>query len=289
VFETTRDVTVVQVRRQVLVIAGVDRTEREISAIEFVLLANETDRTLLPDVSNPAMMSFLRFSLPPGTHDLDVQSNLPSREVISVGSGFAITSPVIPGRHSVEFSYIFPYHGNALSYRQPLLQGAEVYQVLVPERLAPLRAGMLDEVEPVRIQGTVYQAWERRNIDAGQGVALEFLELPEPSLTDRFQRAITSATLWQAVLPSALGAFLAVLVLLGVYKGRAGFRAATEALGAPGGDIPLDPDRMVQEIADLDDRYERGELIDAEYRERRQGLKSRILESRQNEPGRSQD
>ena len=55
VFETTRDVTVVQITRQVLVIAGVDRTEREISAIEFVLLANETDRTLLPDVSNPAM------------------------------------------------------------------------------------------------------------------------------------------------------------------------------------------------------------------------------------------
>ena len=65
----------------------------------------------------------------------------------------------------MEYSYVFPYEGNALSYRQPLLQGAEVYQVLVPERLAPLRAGMLDEVEPVRIQGTVYQAWERRNID----------------------------------------------------------------------------------------------------------------------------
>ena len=57
------------------------------------------------------MMSFLRFSLPPGTHDLDVQSNLPSREIISVGSGFAVTSPVTPGGHSVEFSYIFPYEG----------------------------------------------------------------------------------------------------------------------------------------------------------------------------------
>ena len=289
VFETTWDVTVVQVRRQVLVIAGVDRTEREISAIEFVLLANETDRTLLPDVSNPAMMSFLRFSLPPGSHDLDVQSNLPSREVISVGSGFAITSPVIPGRHSVEYSYLFPYQGSALSYRQPLLQGAEVYQVLVPEHLAPLRAGMLDEVEPVRIQGTVYQAWESRNIDAGQGVALELLELPEPSLPDRFQRAITSTTLWRVVLPSALGAFLAVLLLLGAFRGRAGFRTATEALGAPAADVPLDLDRMVQEIADLDDRYERGELIDEEYQERRQGLKSRILESRQNAPGRSPD
>ena len=120
-------------------------------------------------------------------------------------------------------------------------------------------------------------------------MALELLELPEPSLPDRFQRAIISTTLWRVVLPSALGAFLAVLLLLGAFRGRAGFRTATEALGVPAADVPLDLDRMVQEIADLDDRYERGELIDAEYRERRQGLKSRILESRQNEPGRSQD
>ena len=279
VFETTQDVTVVQVSRQVLVIAGVDRTGREITAVEFVLLANETDRTLLPDVSNPAMMSFLRFSLPPGAHDLDVQSNLPSREVISVGSGFAITSPVIPGGHSVEYSYTFPYKGNALSYRQPLLQGAEVYQVLVPERLAPMRVGLLDEVGPVRIQDTVYQAWESRNIAAGQGVALEFLELPEPSLPDQFQRAITSASLWQVMLPGALGAFLTVLLILGAYKGRVGLQPSLGAAGGPGGDVPPGRERIVQEIADLDDRFESGELNDTEYLERRQALKSRILGS----------
>ena len=279
VYETTRDVTVVQVRRQVLVIAGVDRTKREISAIEFVLLANESDRTLLPDVSNPALMSFLRFSLPPQTRDLDVQSNLPSREVISVGSGFAITSPVVPGGHSVEYSYIFPYEGNVLSYRQPLLQGAEVYQVLVPERLAPIRVGTLEKVEPVRIQGTLYQAWEERHIDPGQGVALELLELPEPSLPDRFERAITSAALWRTLLPGALGAFLAVLLLFGAFKGRVGFRPSPETVRELGDDTPPGRDRMVQEIASLDDRFEKGELMDAEYRERRQVLKSRILES----------
>ena len=279
VYETTRDVTVVQVRRQVLVIASVDRTKREISAIEFVLLANESDRTLLPDVSNPALMSFLRFSLPPQTRDLDVQSNLPSREVISVGSGFAITSPVVPGGHSVEYSYIFPYEGNVHSYRQPLLQGAEVYQVLVPERLAPIRVGTLEKVEPVRIQGTLYQAWEERHIDPGQGVALELLELPEPSLPDRFERAITSATLWRALLPGALGAFLAVLLLFGAFKGRVGFRPSPETVGELGDDTPPGRDRMVQEIASLDDRFETGELMDAEYRERRQVLKSRILGS----------
>ena len=277
VYETTQDVAVVQITRQVLVIAGVDPAEREISAIEFVLLANESDRTLLPDVSNPAMMSFLRFSLPPETHDLDVQSNLPSREIISVGSGFAVTSPVIPGGHSVEFSYIFPYEGNVLSYRQPLLQGAEVYQVLVPERLAPLRVGALEKVEPVQIQGTEYQAWEGRDISPGQGVALEFLELPEPSLPDRIEGAITSANLWSVLLPGALGAFLAALLALGAFRGRVGLSASSGASGELGGIMLSSRDRLVQEIADLDDRFERGELIDAEYRERRQVLKNRIL------------
>jgi hypothetical protein len=289
VYETTQDVTVVQIRRQVLVIAGVDRAEREISAIEFVLLANDSDRTLLPDVSNPAMMSFLRFSLPPGTHDLDVQSNLPSREIISVGSGFAVTSPVVPGGHSVEFSYIFPYEGNALSYRQPLLQGAEVYQVLVPERLAPIRLGALNKVEPVQIQGTEYQAWESRGISPGQGVALELMELPEPSLTDRFEGAITSANLWRALLPGALAALLAALLALGAFRGRVSLAGSLEASGEPGGLALSSRDRLVQEIADLDDRFEKGELIDSEYRERRQVLKSRILNHSEQAPEHAPD
>ena len=169
----------------------------------------------------------------------------------------------------------------------PLLQGTQVYQVLVPERLAPLRVGALDEVEPVRIQDTVYQAWERRDIDVGQGVALELLELPEPSLPDRFGRAITSAALWQVMLPSVWGAFLAVLLLIGVYKGRVELQPSLGTAGVLGDDIDPGRNQMVQEIADLDDRFEKGELIDQEYRERRQALKIRILETPEHSPGQS--
>ena len=289
VYDTTRDVTVVQFRRQVMVIAGVDASEREVSAIEFVLLANESDRTLLPDVSNPAMMSFLRFSLPPGSHDLDVQSNLPSREIISVGSGFAVTSPVVPGAHSVEFSYIFPYEVNELSYRQPLLQGAEVYQVLVPDRLTPVRVGGLNKVEPVQIQDTRYQAWEGRGISPGQGVELELVNLPEPSLLNRIEKTVTSASLWQAMLPAALAALLAVLLLFGAFQGRVGLRSVPRVSGGLGEDVIPDRESMIHEIADLDDRFESGELVDSEYRGQRQALKSRVLEATQRSPEQSPD
>ena len=60
VYETTEDASVVRVTRQILVITGVDKKDREISAIEFVRLNNSSDRTLLPDLTKPGQISFLR-------------------------------------------------------------------------------------------------------------------------------------------------------------------------------------------------------------------------------------
>jgi hypothetical protein len=149
---------------------------------------------------------------------------------------------------------------------------------LVPDRLAPVRVGGLNKVEPVQIQDTHYQAWESRGIGPGQGVALELMELPEPSLPERIEKKVTSASLWHAMLPGALAAFLAVLVLFGALQRRVGRRTVPAASVESGEDVFPDRESMIHEIADLDDRFERGELVDSEYRERRQALKSSILE-----------
>ena len=224
VYETTQDVSVVRVTRQVMVIAEVIEKDREIAAIEFVHLSNESDRTLLPDLANPARMSFLRFSLPPQARELEVQSDLPGREIISVGTGFAVTSPVVPGDHSVEFTYLFPYRDDTVSYRQAFLQGAEVYQVLVPDRLVQVEVAPLDREAPINIQGTVYQAWEGRDFKPGQGIELKLLHLPEPSVLARLEKSITSGAFWQVALPSILGAVLVFLLIFGGLKGRVGSR-----------------------------------------------------------------
>ena len=107
-------------------------------------LNNSSDRTLLPDLTKPGQISFLRFALPLQADELNVRSNLPGGNVISIGTGFALTSAVLPGDHNLEFSFRFPYTGDSVSYRQSLPQGAEVYQVLVPRRLAQV------EVRPLR-------------------------------------------------------------------------------------------------------------------------------------------
>ena len=64
VFEVTGDASVIEVKRQVMVIAGVDEGAQTLSAIEFVQIDNPSDRTLVPDLTNVDQISFLRFSLP---------------------------------------------------------------------------------------------------------------------------------------------------------------------------------------------------------------------------------
>ena len=160
VYETNQDASVVKVTNQVLVIGDIDEKNRIISAIEFVRLSNTSDRTLLPDLNNMEQLSFLRFALPPLAEDLDVGSDMPGGEVIFIGTGFALTSPVVPGDHFVDFSFRFPYQGDEFSYRQSLPQGANVYRVMVPLRLSTVGIDPLQPVTSVEQEGNSYRAWE---------------------------------------------------------------------------------------------------------------------------------
>ena len=115
VYEFTRDVGVVTTTEQSIIVAGIDSATRRMAAVQLFTLENRSDTTLVPDLSAPPMIgqfSFLRFSLPPSATDLDVSTNLVSGEVIPVGTGFAITAPVPPGRHQVSFTFTVPYEGN---------------------------------------------------------------------------------------------------------------------------------------------------------------------------------
>ena len=276
VYETTQDGSQVRVTRQIMVIAGANGGDREVSAIEFVQLTNDGDRTLLPDLSNPT--TFLRFALPPLATDLSVRSSpvLSGSDILSIGTGFAVTSPVPPGEHSVEFSFRFPYEGNSVSYRQSLPQGADLYQVLLPRDLEQVRVRPLSPVSPVSAEGSEFLVWEQKGIGRGQGVQLELTNLPQPSLASRLWDGVTNETFWQMAVPSVLGAVLAVLLLVGVLR-RPPPRLSPVVPG--GEEIDRDLARreaLVREVASLDDEFQGGALPEDEYMRQRDALLSRI-------------
>ena len=271
VFDITGDIGVIKVQRQAMIIADIDEQRREIQVLEVLSLRNGFDRTLLPEltnITNPADINFLRFSLPAGASDLSVQSTLPGGDTIPMGTGFAVTAPVPPGDHEVTYAYRFPYQGDAVTFSQRLIQGAEQYQVLAPVSLSRIQVSPLESRPRVDVGGVSYVVWEAEQIPPGRGVVLQFSQLPQPSLTKRAVAYLSGSELWLTSIPAALALALGALLLW------AWFRAPRSARSGIVVDVAEQSRRqsLVQAVAVLDERFDRGQVAEEEYRLRRQEL-----------------
>ena len=283
VYEATEDATIIHVDRQVMVISEIDVAQRIATATEFVRFNNPTDRTLRPNLetARPGMFSFMRFALPPNAADVTVQSNLRGGEIISVGSGFALTAAVPPGEHSVDFAYTFPYDGGGLDYRNSLPQGADIFQILVREQWEGVDIKGLTSRPPVGIGDEVYLAWEGRDIPPGPGVQLGFEGLPQPGVLSQVGSTLSGGPFWITAIPSAMGAALLALLLLGIFRR---FQPAEASGDGPpiGEEVSHVPDEfqraeVVSALAALDEHYERGGIEQDDYLNQRASLVSRAL------------
>lgn len=288
VHEATEDAGIMRVDRQVMVISDFDVAERTATATEFVGFANPTDRTLRANLetARPGMFSFMRFALPPDATDITVQSNLRGGDVISVGSGFALTAAVPPGEHSVDFAYSFPYQGGSLEFRNSLPQGAAIFQILVPERFSGLEIGGLTPRPPVGIGDEIYRAWEGRDIPAGVGVQLRFDGLPQPGVLARVGSALAGGSFWVTAIPVAMGVVLLAFLLLGMLRRHRPSPAIAGAAPNISGDQADGGNRadLVATLAALDEHYHAGGLEEEDYHWQRAALVDRALGNRQGSP-----
>ena len=275
IYEVTRDIGVIEVRRQAMIIADVDERSRQISALEVLSVSNTSDRTLLPElanITNPADINFLRFSLPTDATDLSVQSTLPGGDIVPMGTGFAVTAPVLPGDHDITYSYRFPYESDSVAFNQRLIQGAETYQVLAPLALSQIQVTPLEPRPRIDVGGTPYLVWEASQVPPGRGVALRISQLPQPGLSTVLIQSISGTQLWLTIVPVLLAVGLGILLLW------AWFRApkTAPAVAAISGDDAARRQSLIQAIAVLDDRFEGGQLTQEEYGPRREELMDRL-------------
>jgi len=221
VYEFTRDVGVVTTTEQSIIVAGIDSATRRMAAVQLFTLENRSDTTLVPDLSAPPMIgqfSFLRFSLPAEAANLDVSTDLVGGEVIPVGTGFAITAPVQPGRHQVSFTFTVPYQGDTLAWRDNTLQGAESLRVLIPKEFGDIGVGGLPAQEPLNLGEITYRVWGTESLAPGAGVDLLLSGLPEPSWITRLGNPLSEARFWYAAIPVVVAALLACLLIWGVWR-----------------------------------------------------------------------
>ena len=291
VYEATGSLDSIRVQTDVLLISRADSGEGTLTVVEVVTLVNSGDRTFVPDLSEPGSMSFLRFSRPAGARELEVASDLSGGEVVTVGTGFALTVPVKPGAHQVSYTYRLPYEGGRLEFEHSFPMGADTFQLLLNEEAGTLLpvAG-LATLPPPDVSG--YSAWGAQQQGPGSRMTLKLEDLPRPPWHERLGEALDDGPYLKTGLPAALGLVMAgLLIYVLAFRSRAGAlasesgRASIQATGTGSASDALESQgptlsersSLVTEIARLDVLYENGQMPEEDYQRLRRELKSRLL------------
>ena len=270
IFDTTNDLTALNIDSHILIIREVDTKERKVSAAEVVLISNADLRTFQPVLQPASAMNFLRFTVPPDTSGLQVQSDLRGGDIIDVGTGFGLTAPVPPGAHQVTFNYTFPYQGSESSFSPTFLQGAGIFRILVPEGLGEATGTGISEILSTTIGETTYRVWSSQNLSPKATLSIGLVNLPQPSLQKRLSKSIVDYRILLIGIPSVLGVALIAFILFALR--HRGVPALTPSTKEP-------VQTLIAEIAKLDHSFQENELDEAEYQSKRAELKQRLLQA----------
>ena len=282
VYESTTDLSVLEVNSAALVLRPEAGSEGMLSGSEIVSLVNTSDRTFTPDLTGPAMgqMNFMRFSLPPGASNLRLESDLAGGDIIDVGPGFAVTASVPPGDHLVGFSYTAPYDGDSLEFTRTAHMATADFHLLLPEEIAQVQSDTLKASDDrVLLGDDLFQAWRAGPLDAAQKVRMEFSGLPQPPWHERLSDVALEGSAPQLFLASLLGLALVGALLYSLLRAvpSSSLRAATAP--ATGASTSPQAENCLRELAELDDALERGELSPDEYNDERAALKADLLQA----------
>lgn len=245
----------------------VDPTSEVLSVLEIVRLVNDTD---LAYVSGPEPMQIIRFALPEGATNLQVDSSLLVADIFQVDRGFGVSASVPPGVHEVLYSYDFAYSGSTEEVVRNLRYGADLLRVVIPRQVAALIAPSIGEPGEVDIGEQPYNVLEVAGVPKNHELTFTLTGLPVPGFGDRVVNTLDGIR-WELTAPIALGVLAAAAVAFVLWRNRrAGPRLALE-----GG--PVDERELVLGmIADLDQRRREDDLSEEEYRRRRSILTGRL-------------
>ena len=273
VHEITTDFGVLSLVDDTLAVTGADGQARQFAVLEAVKLRNTSDRTFRADTLTDGPMSMVRFSLPDGASDLEVEASLPGGHVLQVDRGFALTVPVPPGDHDILYVYRVPYDGAVKQYTPNFPMGADAYRVMIIDGLAEGSGPGMRLADDIVIGGTEYQVLEAGPLAPGMRAAVRLSELPQPTLLQRAENAVRSDGFRRGALPGLLGVVLVVAVgAVLVRRRNAVGRSIVITVDSEKKSRPPTHAELVAMIARLDAEFEAGEVDEEEFERRRAEL-----------------
>jgi hypothetical protein len=272
IYELTNDFTVLYLLDDTLALTSADKKTRQIEVLEAVKLRNNSDRTFQTDVQTDGPMNLLRFTLPAGATDLDVETSLPGGHILQVNLGFALTTPIPPGEHDILYVYRAPYDGSSLEYEPHFPMGVESYRVMLPDGLARAESMGMQLADSATIGDRTFVMLESENVEVGGRVNFTMTGLPQPSLMQRAEKVTKSDGFQRGVLPGLAGLVFVGLVGFTLVRRRRASVAGEDGFEG----VDDEHDDLILAIATLDERFESGDIEEEAYNQQRAELLEQI-------------
>jgi hypothetical protein len=274
IYETTTDASMLSVDRLHLFFELME--DDKLRVIELYILSNPTNKTVVPSEEGQPT---IRFTLPEGAENLEIQDGVMGERFVQTDDGFGDTIPIRPGagRYELLFAYEMPYD-RKLDLVQTMSLPVNAVVILAPENGINIKGEGLVDAGTRDVQGAQYRLYNADGIAAGEQLRVSISGGSASSLPSLVGGSSTNLVVGLAV-------FGVALVLAGVWLYRRSRISDAEQEGnGAGEDIPADDVEYASESAEtlmdaiiaLDDLYQAGQLPESAYLERRAMLKERL-------------
>jgi hypothetical protein len=286
VYDSTTSDELILYERSNLMVRSVSAGRMDV--MEMGAITNAGDRTYVGrEAAAGDRRETLNFSVPAGASELTPQLGFVPADISLTPDGFTVSTPVLPGRHQLAFSYSFPFSAERMSLNKRLEYPTASFNLYVPDTGLRIDSSELAPQGHADLGGQRFLLYSAQNLRRGTELSVQLNGLPSTA------EPLSTRLAW----PILVAGSSVLLVGLGVsYRRRPTptlripnrATASRHSEHAPGTNghgeahrAELERMELLLSLARLDERYARGELPDAQYRHEREVGKRRLIAYRQ--------
>lgn len=234
-----------------------------LEVVDYFLFENESDRTYIGSkevTPTPGgTRETLKFSLPEGAGELQLGGDLMDCCIYSSEDGFIDTMPVLPGAKEIVYSYRVDYSAGEYTFSRKVNYPMASFDLLVQGEDTDVASDQLIAQEPMVVEDIRYKHLSSSELASGNILDIRLSGLPQ---TDNQQ-----TILWVVL----------TLIVLGL---GFGYLVRKKRLHPVSPEDSLDQrrQRLLVELAQLDDGFEAGKITEESYHRRRAEKKAQLVE-----------
>jgi cytochrome c551 len=234
-----------------------------ISVAELLMFENKDKKIYVGSGGGDGKRETLKFRLPADASNIQLIHGITNENIVKTGSGFSDTSPVWPGDSRVVYTYTIPFKSGNNVVEDMVNYPTDSYLLLVSDSDEKVAVEGLSGGDVVDIQNEKFVQWTGSNLKPGSSIVV--------TINKSFSRE--SIAKW-----AALGVVLLVvgggILYAFIFKGKGFERKESKKTLV---DLEKEKAELIQEIAELDDKFEEGGLNEETYRQSRKEKKERLI------------